>query len=135
GSATNVSVPPNTGVLLVFDGTNWFTERGISLPIPVSAANGGTGRTTLTAHAVLLWEGTSSVGFAAPGTSGLPLASNGASADPSFQTVSAAVALSNGVTGTGAVVLAASPTLTGTAAMPIVTLSGKITNYNSIATV
>jgi len=47
----------------------------------------------------------------------------------------AASDLSNGTTGSGAVVLAGSPTLTGTAALPIVTLSGKITNYNGIATV
>ena len=135
GSATNVSLPPNSGALLVFDGTNWFTERGISVALPVSAANGGTGRATLTAHAVLLGEGTSPVNFAAPGTTGLPLASNGAAADPSFQTISAAVGLSNGVTGSGAVVLAGSPTITGTAALPVVTTSGKITNYNGIATV
>ncbi len=38
-------------------------------------------------------------------------------------------------TGTGSVVLSASPTLTGTVALPIVTLSGKVTNYNGIATV
>lgn len=38
------------------------------------------------------------------------------------------------VTGTGAVVQAASPTLTGTVNLPIATFSGKITNYNSIAT-
>ena len=47
----------------------------------------------------------------------------------------AASDLSNGTTGSGAVVLAASPTITGTAALASETLSGKITNYNGIATV
>jgi len=54
--------------------------------------------------------------------------------------VLAANQLSNGVIGSGAVVLATNPTLagvviTGTATLPIATLSGKITNYNSITTV
>jgi len=52
---------------------------------------GGTGRNTLTAHNVLLGAGTSPVNLAAPGTAGLPLCSNGASADPSFETCSGAV--------------------------------------------
>ncbi len=51
----------------------------------LGAAHGGTGLATLTAHAVLLGEGTSSVAFAAPGGSGQPLLSNGSSSDPSFQ--------------------------------------------------
>jgi hypothetical protein len=42
--------------------------------------------------------------------------------------------LSNGTTGTGAIVLAASPTLTGTLAAGSETLTGKITNYNGIGT-
>lgn len=135
GVIQTFTLAPNQGVLVVYDGTNWWTERGIGVPIPVGVGNGGTGRSTLTAHNVLLGEGTSPVGFAAPGTADLPLASNGASADPSFHAVPAATALSNGVTGSGAVVLAVSPTLTGTAALPIVTMSGKVTNYNGIATV
>lgn len=43
--------------------------------------------------------------------------------------------LSNGTTGTGTIVLAASPTLTGVLAAGSETLTGKITNYNSVATV
>jgi hypothetical protein len=47
--------------------------------------NGGTGQSSLTAYNVLL--GGSSVGFAAPSaTSGVPLISNGASANPGFGT-------------------------------------------------
>ena len=58
----------------------------ISLSTPVSVTNGGTGLSTLTAHNVLLGEGTSNVGFVAPGSAGIPLISNGASSDPIFGT-------------------------------------------------
>jgi hypothetical protein len=43
----------------------------------VAAANGGTGRTTLTANNVLLGNGTSEVNFVAPSTTGNVLTSNG----------------------------------------------------------
>jgi len=59
------------------------TPSHFSGVLPV--ANGGTSLATLTAHAVLLGEGTSSIAFAVPGTSGRPLLSNGSSSDPSFQ--------------------------------------------------
>jgi hypothetical protein len=42
-----------------------------------AVANGGTGRTTLTANNVLLGNGTTAVNFVAPGTSGNVLTSNG----------------------------------------------------------
>jgi hypothetical protein len=87
GSIQSVSLGPNQGALFVFDGANWYTERGMGVPIPVPVADGGTGRTSLTAHAVLLGEGTSPVNFASPGTSGQVLTSNGPSADSSFQTL------------------------------------------------
>lgn len=48
--------------------------------------NGGTGNTTLTAHAVLLGEGTSAIGFATVGTSGRLLVDQGSSSDPAFAT-------------------------------------------------
>lgn len=55
---------------------------------PVAATSGGTGRNALTANAVIIGEGSSAVNFAAPGASGTLLASNGVSADPTFQTSS-----------------------------------------------
>lgn len=67
-------------------GTDWQITPTLSTP--VTAANGGTGDTTLTAHAALVGEGTSAVGFAAPATAGQCLCSNGATLDPSFQAVS-----------------------------------------------
>jgi hypothetical protein len=57
---------------------------------PVGAASGGTGQNTLSAHNVLLGEGTGAVGFAAPGVTAQPLVSNGSSVDPSFQTLGVA---------------------------------------------
>src|SRR5438445_7387802 len=56
-------------------------------PSPTVVAGGGTGLSTLTAHAVLVGEGTSAVALVGPGaTAGVPLVSGGSSADPSFTT-------------------------------------------------
>lgn len=56
--------------------------------IALPAANGGTGRKSLTAHSVLIGEGTSPVNFAVPtSNSGAALVGQGASADPIFGTV------------------------------------------------
>ena len=57
---------------------------------------GGTGLATLTAYNVLLGNGTGNVAFAAPGTTGYPLLSSGASSSPAFGQLS----LTAGVTGT-----------------------------------
>jgi len=53
----------------------------------LGVSSGGTGQTSLTAYNVLLGNGTSAVAFAAPGTSGYPLLSQGASANPAFAQV------------------------------------------------
>jgi len=79
-----------TGNALISGGVGAAPSYGkIGLTTHVSGilplANGGTNRNTLTAHAVLLGEGTSAINFAAPGTAGQPLLSNGAGSDPSFQ--------------------------------------------------
>jgi len=91
GSASNVSIGPSQGLLVVFDGFNWYTERGIRLPLPIAVASGGTGDTTLTAHNVLLGEGTSPIAFAAPSLIGTILTSNGTPSDPTFQSPPGAV--------------------------------------------
>lgn len=62
----------------------------------VGVASGGTGQNALSAHNVLIGEGTSGVGFAAPGTAGQILASSGAAVDPSFQTKAALTIASSG---------------------------------------
>lgn len=51
-------------------------------------ANGGTGEATLSAHGVVIGNGTSGVNVTGAGTAGQALTSNGASADPTFQTPS-----------------------------------------------
>ena len=71
------------------------TGNNISLNT-VTVPFGGTGLTTLTQYAVMLGAGTGNVAFASPGTTGYPLLSNGAAANPSFGQLS----LTAGVTGT-----------------------------------
>jgi len=51
----------------------------------IDVPHGGTGDTTLAAHGVLVGNGTSPVNVTTPGTAGQVLTSNGASADPTFQ--------------------------------------------------
>jgi hypothetical protein len=76
--------PGTAGLPLVSNGA---TSNPSFQALP--ASGGGTGVTTFTAHNVLLGEGTS-VGFAAPSTAGQALVSNGATSDPSFQTIGVA---------------------------------------------
>jgi hypothetical protein len=63
------------------NGTSAFTASNVSLTSEVTGtlpvANGGTGTTSLTANNVILGNGTSSVQFVAPGSSGNVLTSNG----------------------------------------------------------
>jgi hypothetical protein len=56
--------------------------------LPVAVGQGGTGAATLTAHAVLLGEGTATFGFATIGTAGRMLIDQGSGADPSFNAMS-----------------------------------------------
>lgn len=67
GTANQVAVSPTTGNVVV------------SLTGPYTPA-------TYTAHGTLVGEGTGSIVAVSPGTSGQYLVSNGASADPSYQT-------------------------------------------------
>lgn len=54
------------------------------LTTPLSVAQGGTGRATLTAHGVLVGEGTAAVNQIAPSTDGQALISAGATSDPAW---------------------------------------------------
>jgi len=54
-----------------------FPDADINFTTGLGAAQGGTGATTLTAENVVIGNGTSSVKFVAPGTSGNVLTSNG----------------------------------------------------------
>jgi hypothetical protein len=97
-----------------------LSATSLTLSSALTVANGGTGLATLTAHAVLLGEGTSNVSFAAPGASGTLLASNGAAADPTFQT-HAALGIAD----------LASPAFTGTPTAPT---AAAHTNTTQLAT-
>lgn len=78
-AAINQTSAGTTGQALISQGASADPLFGVTLPV-----GGGTGLATLTAHAVLLGEGTSNVAFAAPGATGQMLLSAGASADPVF---------------------------------------------------
>jgi hypothetical protein len=66
----------------------------------LTVPNGGTGDATLTAHGVLIGEGTSAVAATAAGTAGQLLVGQDASSDPSFRTMSgdATLAASGAIT-------------------------------------
>lgn len=137
GGGTVTSITAGTGL----SGGTITTSGTISLSTPVSVAHGGTGDATLTAHSVLLGEGTGNVAFATTGTAGQVLIDQGSGADPAFEPVSgsgATVTMSSagvitisaianaslahssvtvnsagGITGGGAVSLGSSITLSG----------------------
>jgi len=81
GTGTVTSIVAGTGLS---GGT--ITTTGTIALSTVTAALGGTGLTTLTAHGVMLGEGTSNVAFATIGTAGRVLVDQGSGADPVFTT-------------------------------------------------
>lgn len=93
---------------LVANPTNaqWNTSRKSNATSPLPVPQGGTGQTTLTSHGVLIGNGTSAINATSAGTSGQVLTSNGASADPTFQTLNVGVTSING-DGTAAQTIAA----------------------------
>lgn len=68
---------------------SWLLSVDVSSEVTgtLGVGHGGTGRATLTAHDVLVGNGTSQVGLIDPGTAGFVLTSHGPSADPSFQAI------------------------------------------------
>ena len=96
-TGTTVSVPAGKSMIVFNNGTNVseavnyvaeFSSSNVTVTNnvnaatlnvtnAVTAANGGTGRATLTANNVLLGNGTSAINFVAPGASGNVLTSNG----------------------------------------------------------
>jgi hypothetical protein len=80
----------------------------------LGAANGGSGLATLTAHDVLVGNGTSAVTLVAPSaTAGVPLISNGSSADPSYGTAVVGGGGTGATSFTAYSVIAAGTTSTG----------------------
>lgn len=80
---------------ILTDASKNLISGNIALASQVSGilpvANGGTGLATLTAHDVLIGNGTGNVTLISPSTSGFVLTSNGTGADPSFQALSATI--------------------------------------------
>lgn len=70
-----------------------FASLSLTTALPV--ASGGSGAGSFTAHGVLLGEGTSAFGVTSAGTTGQCLTSNGASADPTYQTCGAGTGVSS----------------------------------------
>jgi hypothetical protein len=91
-----VSIPP-LGAAIVIPIANdtpagsWDSFLLNNFPV----SQGGTGNVTLTAHSVLLGEGTTAVGFATIGTAGRLLIDQGAAADPAFKTMSGDATITN----------------------------------------
>ena len=80
-SGTGIAVPAGKTMFVFNNGTNvvdvttHLTSLTLGTALPV--ASGGTGLATLTANNVLIGNGTSNVGFVAPGSNGNVLTSNG----------------------------------------------------------
>ena len=89
-TASGASLDNITG----FSGTGFLTRTGASaysfVANPLPAANGGTGTTSLTQYNVAIGAG-AALGFVPPGSTNYALLSNGASANPSFQQLTAPV--------------------------------------------
>jgi hypothetical protein len=80
GSTTNSGARTNLGLgTIATQNSNAVSITGGTITgiTDLTVADGGTGRSTLTANNVLLGNGTSAVNFVAPGTSGNVLTSNG----------------------------------------------------------
>jgi len=103
--STNQSLAiPNVGSgdsFATLNATQVFGAGSTWNGVPVGAQYGGTGLATLTAHDVLVGNGTGNVTLISPSTSGFVLTSNGTGSDPTFQTIGQSA-----------------PTLTGSQASP-----------------
>lgn len=73
--------------IFIYDGTNFRVLNPAKFAVPA----GGTGAATLAAHGVLVGAGTGPIAVTGTGTTGQVLTSNGASADPTFQALTAQI--------------------------------------------
>ena len=95
-------------------GGGQITDAALSAAVTVP--KGGTGDVTLTAHGVLIGNGTGAVAVTGAGTAGQVLTSNGAAADPTFQATGAIIDPGgNGVVVRTALNTTIARTITGTA--------------------
>lgn len=86
GTANQVLVQNAAGTALAFGQVNLASSAAVTGALPV--ANGGTGVITLTAHGILIGEGTGNVVAATAMTAGQILVGQGATSDPTPQSVS-----------------------------------------------
>jgi hypothetical protein len=130
GAAAGTMANQNANAVSITGGT--ISGVSLSTSSAIGVASGGTGQNALSAHNVLIGEGTAGVGFAAPGAAGTIFSSTGTGADPAFQSASAlSLASTSGTlaqfasttsaqlagvisdeTGSGSLVFGTSPTLT-----------------------
>jgi len=81
--STTMTFPTTSATIARTDAAQTFTGAQ-TFSTAIAVGSGGTGAATLTAHGVLLGEGTSAVAATGAGTAGQILKSGGASADPAF---------------------------------------------------
>lgn len=129
-SGGNINVV-GTGSGLSFSGAASTLTLGGTLDVD----NGGTGRAALTAHNLIIGNGTSAVTLLAPSaTSGIALISQGAAADPAYGTVVVAGGGTGAVSLTGLITGNGTSAMTGTAITQFNVLTGGASNLpNSVA--
>lgn len=86
-AATDGNILRRSGTSIGFGSIDLAAAGAVGASI-LGVANGGTGAASLTAHGVVIGNTTSAVNVTSAGTAGQVLTSNGASADPTFQTSS-----------------------------------------------
>lgn len=100
------------------------TFQAIPTPGTLAVTGGGTGVTTLAAHGLVVGNGASAVNVTGAGTAGQALISNGASADPTFQT--GAFVLLNTLTASSSASLADTTSFTASYTRYFIVLEGII---------
>lgn len=133
-SAVNVTAPGTAGQVLTSAGAS---ADPVMADIPnATVAKGGTGATSLSAHGVVLGQGTSAVSVTAPGTTGQVLTSAGPSADPVMASIPVqSPDVPHG--GTGVITIAAHALVVGNGASAINTVApstaGKVLTANGVS--
>jgi hypothetical protein len=82
GTGTVTSITQGAGITL--SASPCVTTCAASLTAPVTVPLGGTGKTTLTNHALLLGQGAAAAADTGTGAAGQCMVSNGAAADPTY---------------------------------------------------